>query len=144
MPGPLPVAWGDPSYFVINPNLASSLKPKRQPLNAEGLPEEPHASSANPDPETDLKALLASVDVMMDEMGAQGVFADGFLWGYGGEYTYDRWDGHSADIDPKTQTIARKKASVKTKPVVAKAKKTAAKAQPKPAKPAAAKKAKAA
>ncbi len=58
------------------------------------------------------KALLDSVDVMMDEMGAKGVFADGFLWGYGGEYTYDRWDGHSADIDPETHTIARKKASV--------------------------------
>jgi hypothetical protein len=58
------------------------------------------------------RALLDSVDVMMDEMGAQGVFADGFLWGYGGEYTYDRWDGHSADIDPKTQTITRQKASV--------------------------------
>jgi hypothetical protein len=57
------------------------------------------------------KALLQSVDVMMDELGCRGVFADGFLWGYGGEYTYDRWDGHSADIDPETQTIKRKKAS---------------------------------
>ncbi|MBX7256173.1 MAG: LamG domain-containing protein [Candidatus Hydrogenedentes bacterium] len=58
------------------------------------------------------KAMLDSVDVMMDEMGARGVFADGFLFGYGGEYTYDRWDGHSADIDPATHTIARKKTSV--------------------------------
>jgi hypothetical protein len=58
------------------------------------------------------KTLLDSVDVMMDEMGAQGVFADGFLFGYGGEYTYDHWDGRSADIDPATHTITRKKASV--------------------------------
>jgi hypothetical protein len=58
------------------------------------------------------KAMLRSIDVMMDEMGCRGVFVDGFLWGYGGEYTYDRWDGHTADIDPKTKTITRKKASV--------------------------------
>lgn len=58
------------------------------------------------------KAMLDSVDVMMDEMGCRGVFADGFLWGYGGEYTYDRWDGHSADIDPATHGIVRKKGSV--------------------------------
>lgn len=58
------------------------------------------------------KALLDSVDVMMDEMKCRGVFADGFLWGYGGEYTYDRWDGHSADIDPDTHQILRKKGSV--------------------------------
>lgn len=58
------------------------------------------------------KAMIDSVDVMMDEMGARGVFADGFLFGYGGEYTYDRWDGHSADIDPATNAITRKKASV--------------------------------
>ncbi|MFA6244890.1 MAG: LamG domain-containing protein, partial [Candidatus Hydrogenedentales bacterium] len=58
------------------------------------------------------KALLNSVDVMMDEMGTEGVFADGFLFGYGGEYTYDRWDGRSADIDPATHVIVRKKASV--------------------------------
>ncbi|MCC6695255.1 MAG: LamG domain-containing protein [Candidatus Hydrogenedentes bacterium] len=58
------------------------------------------------------KALLDSVDVMMDEMGAEGVFSDGFLFGYGAEYTYDRWDGHSADIDPATHLITRRKASV--------------------------------
>jgi len=58
------------------------------------------------------KALLDSVDVMMGEMKCRGVFADGFLWGYGGEYTYDRWDGHSADIDPVTYEIKRKKGSV--------------------------------
>ncbi len=58
------------------------------------------------------KALLDSVDVMMGEMKCRGVFADGFLWGYGGEYTYDHWDGFSADIDPETCKIKRKKASV--------------------------------
>ncbi len=58
------------------------------------------------------KAMLESVDVMMDELGCRGVFADGFLWGYGGDYTYDRWDGYSADIDPASQTILRKKGSV--------------------------------
>jgi len=58
------------------------------------------------------KAMLDSVDVMMDELGCRGVFADGFLWGYGADYTYDQWDGHSADIDSASQTILRKKGSV--------------------------------
>jgi len=58
------------------------------------------------------KALLKSVDVMVDEMGCKGVFMDGFMWAYGGEYTYDRWDGHTAEIDPKTKTIVRKRGSV--------------------------------
>jgi len=58
------------------------------------------------------KAMLDSVDVMMDQLGCRGVFADGFLWGYGGLYSYDRWDGHTADIDPATHTIQRKKASI--------------------------------
>lgn len=58
------------------------------------------------------KALLKSADVMMDEIGADGPFMDGFLWAYGGEYTYDRWDGHTAQIDPTTKTITRKMGSV--------------------------------
>ena len=58
------------------------------------------------------RALLKSVDVLMDEIGADGPFMDGFMWPYGGEYTYDRWDGHTAQIDPKTQTIVRKMGSV--------------------------------
>lgn len=58
------------------------------------------------------KALLASVDVIRDEIGADGAFMDGFMWAYGGEYTYDRWDGHTAHIDPQTKTITRKMGSV--------------------------------
>ncbi len=58
------------------------------------------------------KAMLDSIDVMMDEMGAEGVFVDGYLWGYGGDYTYDRWDGVSADVDPQTHRVKRLKGSV--------------------------------
>ncbi len=57
------------------------------------------------------EALLKSVDVMMDELGCRGVFSDGFLWGYGADYTYDCWDGHSADIDPNAHHLLRKKGS---------------------------------
>ncbi|MBN1341304.1 MAG: LamG domain-containing protein [Phycisphaerae bacterium] len=57
-------------------------------------------------------ALMKSADVMMDDLGCDGVFMDGFMWGYRGRWTYDRWDGRSADIDPKTKTILRKKGSV--------------------------------
>jgi hypothetical protein len=57
-------------------------------------------------------ALIKSTDVIMDEIGSNGVFMDGFMWGYCGRYTYDRWDGHSAEIDKNTKTIRRKKGSV--------------------------------
>ena len=58
------------------------------------------------------KALVASVDVIRGEIGADGAFMDGFMWAYGGQYTYDRWDGHTAMIDPQTKTITRKMGSV--------------------------------
>jgi hypothetical protein len=58
------------------------------------------------------RALLDSVDVMMHEMGASGVFIDGALWDYGGGYSYDHFDGHTADIDPQTRTITHLKTAV--------------------------------
>ena len=58
-------------------------------------------------------AMLKSVDVMMDDLGFDGAFMDGFFAGYGGLWTYDgRWDGHSAEIDLQTKTIRRKMGSV--------------------------------
>ena len=57
-------------------------------------------------------AMMKSVDVMMDHMGFDGAAMDGFFAGYGGQWTYDRWDGHSAQIDPDTKTIQRKLGSV--------------------------------
>ena len=60
-------------------------------------------------------ALLASVDVMMDEMGFDGGQLDGFLAGYTGQWSYDtdvRWDQHSAEINHQTKTIARRVNSV--------------------------------
>ena len=58
------------------------------------------------------EAMMRSIDVMMDEIGCDGAFMDGFFWGYRGRWSYDRWDGLSADLDPVTHTIRRKKASV--------------------------------
>jgi len=60
-------------------------------------------------------AMMKSVDVMMDKMGMDGGFMDGFLAGYCGQWSYDtdlRWDGHSAEIDPVSKTIRRKMNSV--------------------------------
>jgi hypothetical protein len=57
-------------------------------------------------------AFLKSADVIMDEIGCRGVFTDGLMAGYMVRYTYDRWDGHTVEIDPQTQTIKRKMASV--------------------------------
>ena len=64
------------------------------------------------------KAMLKAVQYMVDELGATGMWADGFLSGYAyvdgndGGYTYDRWDGHSVDIEPKTKLVTRKKTCV--------------------------------
>jgi len=59
--------------------------------------------------------LMKSVDVMMDQMGFDGAFMDGFFAGYVSQWSYDtdlRWDGHSAVIDRRTKTIKRKVNSV--------------------------------
>jgi hypothetical protein len=58
------------------------------------------------------KAMMDSVDVMMDELGCRGAFTDGMLSSYISEYTYDKWDGHTAIIDPETKTIKSKPGSV--------------------------------
>ena len=60
-------------------------------------------------------AMMKSVDVMMDDLGYDGGFMDGFFAGYMGQWSYDthlRWDGHSAEIDPATRTIRRRINSV--------------------------------
>ena len=60
-------------------------------------------------------ALMRSVDVIMGDLGFDGVFMDGFLAGYCGKWSYDtdlRWDEHSAEIDPTTKTIRRRMNSV--------------------------------
>ena len=57
-------------------------------------------------------AMLKAVDVMMDEIGVTGVWADGLMAMFGGNFTYDRWDGHTVEIDLKTKTVKRKFASL--------------------------------
>ena len=60
-------------------------------------------------------AMMNSVDVLMDELGFDGGFMDGFFAGYMGQWSHDthlRWDGHSAEIDRRTKTIKRKINSV--------------------------------
>lgn len=60
------------------------------------------------------KHLCDLIDKAM-EAGAQGIYFDTFSYAYWSKYgrwTYDRWDGHSVDIDTKTWTIARKKADL--------------------------------
>ncbi|MCX7425254.1 MAG: hypothetical protein NTW96_06470 [Planctomycetia bacterium] len=63
------------------------------------------------------KAMIRAMEYMVDELGATGMWADGFLSGYayvdGADgYSYDRWDGHSVDIDPQTKLVTRKKTCV--------------------------------
>jgi hypothetical protein len=58
------------------------------------------------------KAMLDAIEVMLGDIGCTSMFADGFTHGYGGRFTYNTWDGHTADIDPETKTITRQYASV--------------------------------
>ena len=64
------------------------------------------------------KAMIEAMEYMADEMGMTSMWADGFVSGYAqvagnrGGYSYDRWDGHSVDIDPKTKLVTRKKTCV--------------------------------
>ena len=66
MPGPLPVSWAGPSYFVLNPWRTPSTPDvdKEVALNAEGLPEETHSTETQPASggaqPNGLKALVAS------------------------------------------------------------------------------------
>jgi hypothetical protein len=57
-------------------------------------------------------ALMKIPDVVMDEIGSDGLLMDGLMQGMISRYTYDRWDGHSAEIDKDTKTIKRKMGSV--------------------------------
>ena len=59
------------------------------------------------------KLMLKGADSMIEELGANFVWADGFLGGYvKGGYVYDRFDGHSVTIDPTTRRVTRTKANV--------------------------------
>lgn len=56
--------------------------------------------------------LLKSVDTLVDEIGCGGVFMDGFLYGYGSRYIYDKWDRRTVELDPATRTVKRRVGNV--------------------------------
>ena len=56
--------------------------------------------------------IMKAVDALFDDVKADGIFADGLMSSHGRHFTYDRWDGHTVEIDPETKTIKRKYASV--------------------------------
>lgn len=56
------------------------------------------------------KQLMADVDYLMDECGYPGLYFDIFT--RPGAVSYDRWDGHSVEIDPKTYALVRTKNNV--------------------------------
>lgn len=49
-------------------------------------------------------------DMMMDDWKADGIYFD-YMEGADPYYTYNTWDGHSADIDPATKELSAKKGS---------------------------------
>ncbi|MGC9316804.1 MAG: LamG domain-containing protein [Armatimonadota bacterium] len=57
-------------------------------------------------------AMMRAADMLIDDIGCDGAFMDGFMLGYGSPWTYDRWDGHTVRIDPETKTVTRQVGSV--------------------------------
>ena len=64
-----------------------------------------------PTPENSFgKAMISAMETMVRDMGATGMWADGYISGYvKGGYSYDRWDGNSVTIDPQSKRVTRKK-----------------------------------
>ena len=55
------------------------------------------------------KAMLAAMKIMVEDIGATGMWADGYFSGYvKGGFSYEGWDGHSVLIDPKTQRVIKR------------------------------------
>jgi hypothetical protein len=57
------------------------------------------------------KVSARNIDLILDRIGAGGVYWDEFTYSYG-QYSYNHWDGCSADIDMDTMTIERLKGSM--------------------------------
>jgi len=56
------------------------------------------------------KKLMADVDFLLDECEYKGIYFDIFT--LPGVVSYDRWDGHSVEIDPKSYALVRQKNNV--------------------------------
>ncbi len=54
------------------------------------------------------------IQLSMTEGGFDGIYFDTFSYatGFYGRYTYDRWDGHTVDVDPETGEVTRKYADL--------------------------------
>ncbi|NQT16468.1 MAG: hypothetical protein HQ582_27160 [Planctomycetes bacterium] len=57
-------------------------------------------------------AIARSVDVILDQIGAEGVYWDEHEYSARGYHYGEPWDGVSCDVDPKRMTIRRLKSSV--------------------------------
>ncbi len=99
---------------VIEKSGKQALWPENPPwISQKRLDEGWNAYTYYPTPGNSFhNALMKSADVYMDVCGYKCFFLDGYMVGYMGKYTYDRWDNHTVDIDPATKTIKRKYASV--------------------------------
>jgi hypothetical protein len=58
------------------------------------------------------RAVAKNVDLILDEIGADGVYWDELEYSAYQYHYGEPWDGCSADIDPRTHRITRRKASV--------------------------------
>ncbi|MDO9575533.1 MAG: hypothetical protein Q7J55_03300 [bacterium] len=62
-----------------------------------------------------LKKLQGEVDFCMDSIGTDGIYFDEFSFAFRRDYaryTYDRWDGHTVEIDTITHRVKRKMADI--------------------------------
>ena len=59
------------------------------------------------------QAMIAAVNTMVEDVGATGMWADGYISGYVRDgFSYDGWDGHSVTIDPESGRVTGRKICV--------------------------------
>ena len=58
------------------------------------------------------RAVVKNVDIILDEIGADGVYWDEHEYSRVGYHYGEPWDGYSGDVDPRTMTVTRLKSSV--------------------------------
>ena len=95
----------------LTPSPLAAQHPSAADIAAGGLNFKPAPVATN----NWMKYLDYDVDFAMKECGANGMYIDCFSYGFSrswSRFTYDRWDGHTVDLDPRTHKITRKYADL--------------------------------
>src|SRR5574341_1035516 len=102
----VPLGWNDARIVASDGRYIYELYydgPDKMPRMALGV----YAAPGN----SQFKYLMDQARFIMEEAGLDGMYIDGFSLAFASEflrYSYDRWDGVTVDIDPRTGNISRR------------------------------------